>query len=469
MTEIIEGDKLERFNSGRQAGFTLVRGYRVPKPSIPPPPPDVTPPPVVIPPPVVEVTNNYRFNTYHDGAASTECQISIEFTGVVGPWTIKDGGVLLADSTGFMALGVRPNKWERPGILFERTGDHAFCEYEIDITCDTIILQGYPDEVSGQGIEILNFPDCINNFRYYMRRVPITKLPTVLPRHITSLESMFWDGQVMTSDLVGWDTSNITNMYQLFSMDWSPFNQDIGGWDVSNVTNMGSMFSRCILFNQDLSGWDVSNVTKMGGMFNDCKAFNQDLSQWNVRNVTNMDSMFRGAYEFKNNLTGWDVGKIAERPSEFSSLGTFIEPIWGTDPSTDVIGVIEPTSTVFRTVMVSYKQTRLDIKIKGLVDNFTLLSSIPIIPDANKTPVSYTSSYDTYSDVWTIGIAITSPVKTYELIAAAEAITFENWTYGGFSSADDYVIGDFQLINPSTLVGRYAYRLTNVRIIETTP
>ena len=42
-----------------------------------------------------------------------------------------------------------------------------------------------------------------------------------------------------------WDTSNITDMSQLFNFNWE-FNEDISRWDVSNVTNMGYMFSDAV-------------------------------------------------------------------------------------------------------------------------------------------------------------------------------------------------------------------------------
>lgn len=49
------------------------------------------------------------------------------------------------------------------------------------------------------------------------------------------------------------------------------FNCDLSNWDTSNVTNMNQMFCDCSVFNSDLSGWDVS---KLGGqhtnMFKSC-------------------------------------------------------------------------------------------------------------------------------------------------------------------------------------------------------
>ena len=51
----------------------------------------------------------------------------------------------------------------------------------------------------------------------------------------------------------------MTNMSVMFSV--SAFNQDIGSWDTSNVTDMAEMFAGATAFNQDLSGWCVSSIS----------------------------------------------------------------------------------------------------------------------------------------------------------------------------------------------------------------
>ena len=39
------------------------------------------------------------------------------------------------------------------------------------------------------------------------------------------------------------------------------FNQEIGEWDTSNLTDMRNMFSGALSFNQEISNWNISNVT----------------------------------------------------------------------------------------------------------------------------------------------------------------------------------------------------------------
>ncbi|GMH54546.1 hypothetical protein TrST_g12180 [Triparma strigata] len=90
----------------------------------------------------------------------------------------------------------------------------------------------------------------------------------------------------------------------------------ISGWDVSEVTSMYSLFSADSddvgeagkQFNPDLSRWDVSNVTDMRAMFYEAESFYCNLSSWNVEKVTYMGCMFQGAEKFdKNTIKGWKL------------------------------------------------------------------------------------------------------------------------------------------------------------------
>ena len=119
----------------------------------------------------------------------------------------------------------------------------------------------------------------------------------------------------------GWDTSQVTDMSDLFKGK-SSFNDDITGWDVSNVTNMSYMFEGSYRFNQDISIWDVSNVTNMSSMFSQASDFNQDLSNWIVSNVQNMYLMFGGS-NFNHDISNWDVSKVTDMRYMFQYNGVF--------------------------------------------------------------------------------------------------------------------------------------------------
>ena len=147
---------------------------------------------------------------------------------------------------------------------------------------------------------------------------------------VTDMSFMFYYAD-FHQDISGWITSSVRNMAHMFS--GAKFNSDISGWNTLNVENMQNMFQNATLFNQNLSGWNVANVKNMGQMFNDALKFNSDISGWNTLNVENMDGMFYGATLFNQNLSGWNVGKVTSRnyfaspaPALFANVA--LQPIW---------------------------------------------------------------------------------------------------------------------------------------------
>ena len=117
-----------------------------------------------------------------------------------------------------------------------------------------------------------------------------------------SLQGLFSGLQNLISidGLHYFDTGNVTNMQEMFSMAVAilfPRSRlervDLSGWDTSNVTNMSRMFEDTIALECiDLSGWDTSNVTTMGSMFRNSRLERLDLSDFDTRNVTDMNDMF---------------------------------------------------------------------------------------------------------------------------------------------------------------------------------
>ena len=77
------------------------------------------------------------------------------------------------------------------------------------------------------------------------------------------------------------DTSNVTDMTDMFSGCSSLVSLGLSSLDTSNVTDMGGMFSGCSsLVSLDLSSFDTSNVTRMGSMFSGCSSLSSiDLGQ----------------------------------------------------------------------------------------------------------------------------------------------------------------------------------------------
>ncbi len=115
-----------------------------------------------------------------------------------------------------------------------------------------------------------------------------------------------------------WDigaNSSITsfaNMFYQSSKVYGDFNQDISNWNTSNITNMSQMFLNSKSFNQPIGVWDVSSVRNMKFMVASALAFNQNCSAWNLStSLTNVDRFgFDNSMSDDNwtdTLVGWAV------------------------------------------------------------------------------------------------------------------------------------------------------------------
>ena len=112
---------------------------------------------------------------------------------------------------------------------------------------------------------------------------------------VTNMRQMFYlCNELISLDVSHFDTSQITNMEHMFYNCTKLTTLDLSSFNTSKVTTMSSMFNRCdALTSLDLSNFVTYNVTNMSNMFYMCsKLVTLDLSNWNTENVTNINSMF---------------------------------------------------------------------------------------------------------------------------------------------------------------------------------
>ena len=140
--------------------------------------------------------------------------------------------------------------------------------------------------------------------------------------NVTNMNQMFWGATLFNQNVGYWDVSNVLDFGDMFSGATS-FNQDIGSWDVSSAENMSYMFRNAQSFNQDIGGWDVSSVTRMDGVFHDAVSFNQDIGSWDVSKVYTMVSMFYYATAFNQDIGGWNVNRVLDMRYMFYSASLF--------------------------------------------------------------------------------------------------------------------------------------------------
>ena len=131
----------------------------------------------------------------------------------------------------------------------------------------------------------------------------------------TSCRQLFYNCTKLTGIYKIINTSNVTDMYQMFTYCSSLTSLDLSGWDTSNVTTMQQVFHGCSsLQSVDLSGLDTSKVTNIHAMFYNCSSLTSlDLSGLDTSKVTDMNSMFQSCSSLTSlDLSGWtDCQKIS--------------------------------------------------------------------------------------------------------------------------------------------------------------
>jgi surface protein len=120
--------------------------------------------------------------------------------------------------------------------------------------------------------------------------------------NITDMSDMFYGCIKLTSvNTSNFDTSNVTSMYGMFCACKSLKSLDVSNFDNSNVKSMSYMFSVCdSLTSLDLSSFDTSNVFYMEEMFSFCPNLRSlDLSSFDTSQVTDMSYMFENSSKLR--------------------------------------------------------------------------------------------------------------------------------------------------------------------------
>ncbi|WP_294753253.1 BspA family leucine-rich repeat surface protein [uncultured Ruminococcus sp.] len=113
-------------------------------------------------------------------------------------------------------------------------------------------------------------------------------------------------------NLQSFNTSNVTDMTNMFQS--SGFEElDLSSFDTKKVKYMGNMFFKCEnLKNVDLSSFNTSNLENMSGMFNSCKNLKSlDFSNFDTTNLKLFDSVFTNCESLEKIIFGnFDTSNI---------------------------------------------------------------------------------------------------------------------------------------------------------------
>jgi surface protein len=142
-------------------------------------------------------------------------------------------------------------------------------------------------------------------------------------REVTSMKlafkSMTFGRTLGVLDLSFWDTSNVTDMSEMFHGYQG--NVEVGMWDTRKVTDMGGMFENAGDFNGDIGNWDTGKVENMAGMFLKASKFNGAIGSWNTSKVKHAGVMFYYATAFNQDLSAWNLGSVERFELMFTASG----------------------------------------------------------------------------------------------------------------------------------------------------
>ncbi|MCD8190347.1 MAG: DUF285 domain-containing protein [Clostridiales bacterium] len=191
--------------------------------------------------------------------------------------------------------------------------------------------------------------------------------------NVTDMSWMFSGCAALTTlNLSGFDTSKVTDMSGMFSSCESLTKLDLSGWDTSSVTNINRMFMYCFdLQSLDLSSWDTSNVTDMSQLFCCASLTSLDLSNWNTANVTDMSYMFFGCSSLNSlDLSGWDTSNVTDMEHMFgggcSALTSLNLSGWNTSNVTDMYCMFDSCSA-----LTDFDPSWLDTSNANTTDMYT--------------------------------------------------------------------------------------------------
>ena len=128
---------------------------------------------------------------------------------------------------------------------------------------------------------------------------------------------------ILEIDLSNFDTSEVTDMHNMFYGTSNLTTLNVSNFDTSKVTDMGLMFyGMSNLTTLDLSNFDTSKVTNMGNMFSSMTNLTSlNLSSFNTSKVTDMGLMFYGMSNLTTlDLSNFDTSKVTNMGNMFSSM-----------------------------------------------------------------------------------------------------------------------------------------------------
>ena len=158
-----------------------------------------------------------------------------------------------------------------------------------------------------------------SSFRYVKAIVNLEYLNT---SEVTNMQNMFYHcDSLVDMSVSSFDTKNVTDMARMFSGCGKLRKLDVSKFNTSNVTDMREMFYGCRnLTSIRCDNFDTQKVTDMSGMFYECEyATPINVSNFDTHNVTDMSYMFAGCrYETHIDVSHFNTENVKTMTGMFT-------------------------------------------------------------------------------------------------------------------------------------------------------
>ena len=160
----------------------------------------------------------------------------------------------------------------------------------------------------GSGFNTSNVTDMHELFRG-CNKLTSLNVSSFNTSNVQRMDAMFYGCSGLTSlDVSNFNTSNVVLMTRAVDTVLEYYDSYLGPIPTKNVLIRFGMFAQCSsLTSLDLSSFNTSKVTDMRGLFEGCKNLtNLNVSSFNTSNVQYMDALFRGC----SSLTSLDLSNF---------------------------------------------------------------------------------------------------------------------------------------------------------------
>lgn len=175
-------------------------------------------------------------------------------------------------------------------------------------TTESIVAENFPSEIESiSGGEKTVLPDGIKFKESTFSSIDLSNADT---SNITDMSNMFYSCTSLTSMDLGsnFKTSNVTTIQHMFNGCTSLTSVNFNNFNAQNITSMGSAFSGCTaLTSVNFGNIDTSNVTSMQMTFDNCTSLRTiNMSNINTSNITSV----RGLFYNCSNLAEIDISNF---------------------------------------------------------------------------------------------------------------------------------------------------------------